>query len=95
MSQERDIPEIPAVTTHQAHRRNALKRHNQLWAAYVAGEPVTLPITPETYVATQRREVQATTDYWKPRGYRVRTQSNEDKTVLTVWLERIKKVRTA
>lgn len=81
------MPELPARSPHEAKRRNALKRHQKLWEAYKNGNPIEVSITPDTYLRTQLRLQGGTRDYWGPRGYRVRTQSNEDKTVLTIWLE--------
>ena len=80
---------LPAVTKEHQQNENSRQWHERLWAAHESHELVYVPVTPETAHAVQLRISSNTRTFWSARGYRIRTETSEDRRRLAVWLERM------
>lgn len=80
---------LPAVTKEHQQNEDSRQWHERVWASFLAQETIAVPVTPWDYVDVQLRISANTRSFWNTRGYRIRTKTNEEKTILTVWLEQI------
>ena len=78
---------LPAITNGQKHVEDSRAFNERLYAAFLAGVPIELPITKLNWREEQSRVSGNSHKFWNARGFRVRTRSDAEKTTLTVWLE--------
>lgn len=78
---------LPTLNTEHVQREDARAHHEALYRAFLAKTTVPVAITPETREQVQASESSNGRRFWESRGFRIRTKSNRDNTVLSVWLE--------
>lgn len=78
---------LPAETPEQKKHEASRAFCETLYQAFLDDKKVLVPVTRDTVVDTQARISANTRHFWTERGYRIRTQSDKAKTILSVWLE--------
>jgi len=80
---------LPTVTReHESHE--AARAHNEaLYAAFLSGERILVPVTPDTVHRIQLKQSGDYRRFWLSRGFRIRTKRDKAQTQLAVWLERV------
>lgn len=85
---------LPTVTVEQQIHEDGRQHSERLYAAFLAGERIEIPVTVETVYAVQAQESASYGRFWRARGFRIRTKRNGAQTVLWVWLEQIQNEKT-
>jgi len=80
---------LPIVTREHAIHEDARAHNEALYTAFLAGESISVPVTPESVHRVQLKESWDYRRFWLARGFRIRTKRNREATVLAVWLERV------
>ena len=80
---------LPIVTREHAIHEDARAHNEALYTAFLAGESIAVPVTPESVHQVQLKESGDYRRFWLARGFRIRTKRNREATVLAVWLERV------
>lgn len=78
---------LPAITVQQRQHEDSRQRHEELYQAFLDGTRVQRPITPDTWIEDQNATSANARAFWRTRGFRIRTKTNAEKTVMDVWLE--------
>lgn len=78
---------LPAESKKQRDNEDSREFCERLYQAFLDKKRVVVVVAPWNWFDEQRRISGATRPFWHRRGYRLRTQTNREKTQLFVWLE--------
>lgn len=80
---------LPTLTREHEIHEDARAHNEALYAAFLTGERIAVPVTAESVHRVQLKESGDYRRFWLARGFRIRTKRNREQTVLAVWLERV------
>lgn len=83
---------LPTITPEQHVHEAARQRNEALYQAFLTHTVVHVVTTPITWVQQQNAASSNARHFWTSRGFRIRTKTNPQKTVMDVWLEPVRRV---
>lgn len=78
---------LPAITPHQRENERSREQHELWFQAYLDGKRMSYATKPYECEDERLRLSGNGRAFWRQRGFTVRTSTNRDKTILTIWLE--------